>query len=101
MHKYRLTDEAKEDLRRIYEYEYGYGYGYEEFGEEQADEYFYSFFEAFLKIAESPLIYQSVDNIRSDYSRCPHRSDVIYYRINKSTIEIMAIIGGQDTDVWL
>jgi toxin ParE1/3/4 len=95
MSKYRLTDEAKEDLRRIYEY------GYEEFGEEQADEYFYSFFEAFLKIAESPLIYQSVDNIRSDYRRCPHRSDVIYYRINKSTIEIMAIIGGQDTDVWL
>ena len=43
MSKYRLTDEAKEDLRRIYKY------GYEEFGEEQADEYFYSFFEAFLK----------------------------------------------------
>jgi toxin ParE1/3/4 len=95
MSKYRLTDEAKEDLRRIYEY------GYEEFGEEQADEYFYSFFEAFLKIAESPLIYQSVGNIRLGYSCCPHRSDVIYYRINKSTIEILAIIGGQDTDVWL
>jgi toxin ParE1/3/4 len=95
MSKYRLTDEAKEDLRRIYEY------GYEEFGEEQADEYFYSFFEAFLKIAESPLIYQSVGNIRPGYSCCPHRSDVIYYRINKSTIEILAIIGGQDTDVWL
>jgi toxin ParE1/3/4 len=93
MSKYRLTDEAKEDLRRIY--------GYEEFGEEQADEYFYSFFEAFLKIAESPLIYQSVGNIRLGYSCCPHRSDVIYYRINKSTIEILAIIGGQDTDVWL
>ena len=97
MSKYRLTDEAKEDLRRIYEY----GYGYEEFGEEQADEYFYSFFEAFLKIAKSPLIYQSVDSIRPGYRRCPHRSDVIYYRINQSTIEIMAIIGGQDTDVWL
>ena len=93
MSKYRLTDEAKEDLRRIY--------GYEEFGEEQADEYFYSFFEAFLKIAESPLIYQSVGNIRPGYSCCPHRSDVIYYRINKSTIEILAIIGGQDTDVCL
>jgi toxin ParE1/3/4 len=57
--------------------------------------------EAFLKIAESPLIYQSVDNIRLGYRRCPHRSDVIYYRINQSTIESMAIIGGQDTDVWL
>jgi toxin ParE1/3/4 len=93
MSKYRLTDEAKEDLRRIYEY------GYEELGEEQADEYFYSFFEAFLKISESPLIYQSVDNIRLGYRRCPHRFVVIYYRLNQSTIEIMAIIGGQDTDV--
>jgi toxin ParE1/3/4 len=95
MIKYRLTEEAKEDLRRIYEY------GYKEFGENLADEYFHSFFEAFIKIAESPLIYQSVDNIRLCYRRCPHRSDVIYYRINQDTIEIMAIIGGQDTDVWL
>ena len=95
MIKYRLTEEAKEDLRRIYEY------GYKEFGENLADEYFHSFFEAFIKIAESSLIYQSVDNIRLGYRRCPHRSDVIYYRINQDTIEIMAIIGGQDTDVWL
>ena len=95
MIKYCLTEEAKEDLRRIYEY------GYKEFGESLADEYFHSFFEAFIKIAESPLIYQSVDNIRLGYRSCPHRSDVIYYRINHDTIEIMAIIGGQDTDVWL
>ena len=95
MIKYRLTEEAKEDLRRIYVY------GYKEFGESLADEYFHSFFEAFIKIAKSPLIYQSVDNIRLGYRRCPHRSDVIYYRINQDTIEIMAIIGGQDTDVWL
>ncbi|WP_395339312.1 type II toxin-antitoxin system RelE/ParE family toxin [Ningiella sp. W23] len=95
MSRYRLTEEAKEDLRRIYEY------GYHEFGESLADEYFNSFFGAFIKIAESPLLYQPVDNIRLGYRRCPHRSDVIYYRINQGTIEIMAIIGGQDTDAWL
>jgi len=95
MPNYSLTDEAKEDLRRIYEY------GYKEFGEGQADEYFHSFFEAFLKISESPLIYQSVDSVRQGYRGCPHRSDVIYYRVKQSTIEIMAVIGGQDTDVWL
>ncbi len=95
MLKYRLTEEAKEDLRRIYEY------GYQEFGVSSADEYFNSFFDAFVKISESPSIYQSVDNIRLGYRRCPHRSDVIYYRINKEIVEIMAIIGGQDTDVWL
>jgi|TARA_B110000879_G_C11066124_1_gene468724 toxin ParE1/3/4 len=95
MHKYRLTEEVKEDLRRIYEY------GFKDFGETQADEYFHSFFEAFNTIANSPLIYQSVEHIRPNYRRCPHRSDVIYYRINQSTIEIMAIVGGQDVDVWL
>jgi hypothetical protein len=25
----------------------------------------------------------------------------LFYRINQNTIEGMAIIGGQDTDVWL
>lgn len=95
MGKYRLTEEAKEDLRRIYEYEY------KEFGERSADEYFYSFFDAFNKIADSPLLYQSIDEIRPGYKRCPHRSDVIYYRINQDIVEIMAIIGGQDIDVWL
>ena len=95
MSNYRLSDKAKEDLRRIYEYGYG------EFGEGQADEYFYSFFDAFLKISESPLIYQSVDSVRQGYRRCPHRSDVIYYRVELGTVEIMAVIGGQDTDVWL
>jgi len=91
-----VCEQRKEyDLRRIYEY------GYKEFGEVQADEYFYSFFEAFLNITESPLTYQSVDNVRLGYRHCPHRSDVIHYRMSQSTIEIMAVIGGQDTDIWL
>lgn len=95
MLKYRLSEEAKDDLRRIYEY------GVFEFGIAQADEYFYSFFEAFDRISQSPAIYQSIDYIRIGYRRCPHRSDVIYYRINKDWVDIMAIIGGQDLDNWL
>lgn len=95
MPKYRLTEEAKEDLRRIYEY------GVVEFGVPLADEYFYSFFEAFDRISQSPTIYQSIDQIRIGYRRCPHRSDVIYYRINQGWVDIMAILGGQDLDTWL
>jgi toxin ParE1/3/4 len=92
---YKLSQEAKDDLQRIYEY------GFLNFGEQQADDYFFGFFETFEKIASYPLHYQSVDNIRVGYKRCTYRCDTIYFRVNGQKIEIMAIIGGQDTDVWL
>ena len=82
-------------MRRIYEY------GVVEFGVALADEYFYSFFEAFERISQSPNLYQSIDQIRIGYRRCPHRSDVIYYRVNQDWVDIMAILGGQDLDTWL
>ena len=95
MPKFRLSEKAKEDLRRIYEY------GVVEFGVTQVDEYFYSFFEAFERISQSPLSYQSIDHIIIGYGRCPHRCDVIYYRINQDWVDIMAMLGGQDLDAWL
>ena len=95
MAAYRLSRNAKEDLRRIYVY------GVEEFGEAQADEYFLGFFETFQKIASNPLAYQSAEHIRLGYRRCVYRSDTIYFRFIDSDIEITAILGGQDTDNWL
>ena len=92
---YKLSQGAKEDLRRIYEY------GFVNFGEQQADDYFNGFFETFEKLASEPLQYQSVDDIRVGYRRYTYRADTIYYRINSHQIEIMAILGSQDTDVWL
>lgn len=92
---YKLSEEAKDDLRSIY------FYGLEEFGEQSADEYFHSFFEKFEDIVENSLSYQSVEHFRPGYRRCTHRSDTIYYRINAQFIEIMAILGNQDTDEWL
>ena len=95
MAAYRLSRNAKEDLRRIYVY------GLEEFGEAQADEYFWGFFETFQKIANNPLAYQSAEQIRLGYRRCVYRSDTIYFRFIDNDIEITAILGGQDTDNWL
>ena len=95
MSGYLLSVNAKDDLKRIYEY------GFVQFGEEQADQYFHSFFTMFEKITANPYIFQSFDHIRPGYRRCPSGSDSIYYRINNSTIEIMAILGGQDLDDWL
>lgn len=90
-----MTEESKEDLRRIYEY------AVVEFGVALADEYFYSFFEAFERISQSPTIYQLIDQIRIGYRPCPHRSDVIYCRVSQDRVDIMTILGGQDLDTWL
>jgi len=90
MAEYRLSNEAKDDLIRIHQF------GVKKFGITQADKYFYSFFDYFEIIAQRPFSFESVDYIKEGYRRCPCGSDTIYYRINDSMVEIMAIIGMQD-----
>jgi toxin ParE1/3/4 len=90
MAKYRLSNEAKEDLIRIHHY------GIEKFGVAQADNYIDSFFEYFDIIAQRPFSFESVDFIKAGYRRCVCGPDSIFYRINNGVIEIMAIIGRQD-----
>ena len=90
MVKFRLSNEAKEDLIRIHHY------GVEKFRLTQADKYFNSFFECFEIIARQPFSFESVDYIKKGYRRCVCGADSIYYRINIDTVEIMAIIGRQD-----
>jgi toxin ParE1/3/4 len=90
MAKYRLSNEAKEDLIRIHHY------GVEKFGISQADKYFETFFDYFDIIAERPFSFESVDYIKKGYRRCVCGSGSIYYRLNNDIVEIMAIIGRQD-----
>lgn len=90
-----LSTLAKEDLRRIY------SFGTQQFGAEQAEQYFYAIFSMFDQIAQNPLLYQSIDHIRPGYRRCRCGSDHIYYRIQGSKVQIMAIIGAQDLQFWL
>ncbi|MBT9190085.1 type II toxin-antitoxin system RelE/ParE family toxin [Zobellia russellii] len=90
MAKYRLSNEAKNDLIRIHRY------GVEKFGMEQADKYFETFFEYFDIIAKSPYSFESVEHIRTGYRRCVYGSDSIYYKINNDIVDIMAIVGKQD-----
>ena len=93
MANYKLSNTAKEDLIRIYQF------GVDKFGPAQAEKYFSSFFEHFEIIAERPLAFESVEYIRADYRRCVCGVDSIFYRINDKSVEIMAIIGRQDIDV--
>ena len=90
MAKYRLSNEAKEDLIRIHHY------GVERFGMAQADKYFDSFFKYFDIIAQQPFFFESVDYIKKGYRRCACGSASIYYKVNNDIVEIMAIIGRQD-----
>ncbi len=90
MTKYRLSNEAKNDLIRIHHY------GVKKFGVIQADKYFDSFFEYFDIIAQRPFSFESVDHIKKDYRRCVCGMDSIYFKINESIVEIMTIVGRQD-----
>ncbi len=96
MGSYRLNENAKLDLKRIYLH------GLHVYGEAQADKYFNEFFEKFEQIAEQPLIYPTVDEIYLGYRRSVCGVDSIYYRISSDNlVEIMAILGQQDTNHWL
>jgi toxin ParE1/3/4 len=90
MSKYKLSNAAKEDLIRIHHF------GVENFGMDQADKYFNTFFDYFEIIAQQPYAFESIDYIKKGYRRYPCGVDSIYYRINNDIVEIMAIIGRQD-----
>jgi len=90
MAKYKLTNEAKNDLIRVHQY------GVKKFGMIQADKYFDSFFEYFEIIAERPFSFESVDYIKNGYRRCVCGVDSIYYKINENIVEIITIVGRQD-----
>ncbi|MCB9187868.1 MAG: type II toxin-antitoxin system RelE/ParE family toxin [Flavobacteriales bacterium] len=92
MAKYKLSEVAKADLIRIY------NYGIKSFGPIQAENYFDAFYRYFDQIAENPFAFESVDHIRKGYRRCVCGVDSIFYRINHGTVEIMAIIGRQDLE---
>jgi len=89
---YKLTEDAKNDLRRIYRY------GVREFGETRADLYYDALFQRFEEIADNPCLYQTVDHIRRGYRRSVCGVDNIFYRIVGDTVEIVAILGRQDID---
>ncbi len=95
MGNYRISEDAKADLERIYKR------GIREYGEAQADKYYAAFFDRFEELAEQPYLYQAVDHIREGYRRSVCGADSIYYRVDGSTIEIMNILGQQDTTTTL
>lgn len=95
MANYRISQDAKADLGRIYRR------GVREYGEARADQYYNAFFERFEQLAKQPYLYQAIDDIREGYRRSVCGVDSIYYRVDGDTVEIMSILGHQDADDWM
>ena len=92
MAAYRLAAAAQEDLRRIYVY------GCKHWGEDAAERYYHALFDRFEQLAAQPYLYPAVDHIRPGYRRSVCGVDSIYYRVKDEVVEIMAIVGTQDTE---
>jgi len=77
---YRISEDAKADLRQIYRR------GIREYGEALVDQYYDAFFDRFEELAEQPYLYQAVDEIREGYRRSVCGVDSIYYRVEGNTV---------------
>ncbi|MBF0444105.1 MAG: type II toxin-antitoxin system RelE/ParE family toxin [Magnetococcales bacterium] len=91
MPDYRLAEAAKEDLIVIAQF------GDEHFGLAQSDRYRDLLKQRFLILAEQPFLYPEVDHIRAGYRRSVCGVHSIYYRIEGEFVEIVRILGRQDT----
>ena len=91
MANYRLSQEAEDDLYRIWLY------GLETFGQRQADSYYDAFFDRFEAIANNPYQYPEADE-RPSYRKSVCGVDTIYYRIEVDTIIMIRVLGRQDID---
>ena len=95
MASYRLTEKALVDLDTLFEN------GILNFGLQQANGYFDGLVQRFQDLAEQPLLYPAVDDIRQGYRRSVFKSHSIYYRIDPTEILIVRILGQQNPDQQL
>lgn len=90
MANYILTEEAKDDLFRIYKYGVG------QIGEIQAEKYFVMMHACFRKIAEFPLVFPETVKRNVTLRFCVCGVDTIYYQIVEANVHIITIIGRQN-----
>lgn len=90
MARYLLSERARSDLYRLYEY------GVITFGLQQADNYFDGIISRFQEIADKPQLYPKVDHIRKGYRRSVFGVHSIYYIAQVDEIFITRILGRED-----
>lgn len=90
MYNLFLSQEAKADLFRIY------NYGFHKFGETQAEKYLAKLYDFFDKIESNPLLFPKAFNYRDADRYAVCGVDTIFYNIAEFEIEVITIIGRQD-----
>ena len=90
MVRYQLSDKARADLYRLYEY------GVLTFGLQQADKYYDGIINRFQEWADHPQLYPAVDHIRKGYRRSVFGVHSIYYTILDGKILITRVLGRED-----
>lgn len=91
MPRYELSKEAERDLENIL------SFGIDAFGFDQAIRYYDGLEQHFEQLAEQPYLYAAVDYIREGYRRSVYGVHAVYYRLIDHGIEIMAVIGKQES----
>jgi toxin ParE1/3/4 len=92
MGSYKLSNAADEDFENIFDY------GIDTFGFDQAIVYQTGMKMRLDELAQNPLRYTAVDHIKKGYRRSVYGSHSIYYRIEKKGVEIVRILGRQDSN---
>lgn len=90
MVSYKLSSAADMDFEQLFEY------GINNFGLSNAQSYVDGLIIRFQVIAENPLHFQAVDEIRSGYRRSVYGKHAIYYIISKDCIDIMRILRSEN-----
>ena len=90
MARYKLSEDAQSDLKRIY------AHGIIGFGIKKADKYFDALYEQFELITKTPYLFQEVHHIMPGIRRSVCGVDSIYYLIDEGVVEILMIKGRQE-----
>ncbi len=85
---YRLSNEARNDLREIYTY------SYDNFGVHQADNYYDGLLSCFELLSDNPHMGRAFNEVIQGLRRHEHESHVIYYEIEEDmNVLILRILG--------
>ena len=90
MGHYELSEAAAADLKRLY------SFGIMRFGETLADQYYDGLIIRFQQLANMPLLYPAVDEIRKGYRRSVYGSHSIYYKRADNCVQIIRILSRED-----
>lgn len=95
MANYRLSATADDDLDRLYIY------GVSNFGLVQTESYSAGLIDHFERMADAPLLYPAVDEIRTGYRRSVYRAHSVYYQVDGDKIEIVRVLGRENLSTAL